>query len=119
MFSTKYIAKIATVPYKYYFPILLGFVTWACVQYTGGWEDYALLAVFTALGLLMKKFKFSRPSMLIGFILAYKFEALTIQLTSIYTFERLIDRPIFLTLIILSVSLFVWGLFRKSEMEFS
>ena len=119
LFSTKYIAKIATVPYKYYFPILLGFVTWACVQYTGGWEDYALLAVFTALGLLMKKFKFSRPSMLIGFILAYKFEALTIQLTSIYTFERLIDRPIFVTLIILSVSLFVWGLFRKSEMEFS
>lgn len=119
LFATKYIAKIATVPYKYYFPILLAFVVWACVQYTGGWEDYAILAIFSVIGLLCKKFKFSRPSILIGFILAAKFEALTLQLTAIYNIERLLDRPIFLTLMAFSIALFIWGVTRKSDMEFS
>ena len=119
LFATKYIAKIATVPYKYYFPILLAFVTWACVQYTGGWEDYAILSIFSVIGLLCKKFKFSRPSILIGFILAAKFEALTLQLTAIYNIDQLINRPIFLTLIASSIALFIWGITRKSEMEFS
>ena len=31
---TQYIAKIAYVPYVYYFPLLTLFIIWACVQYT-------------------------------------------------------------------------------------
>src|SRR6056300_1509802 len=33
LFFTQYIAKIVNVPYKYYFPILVAFIVWACVQY--------------------------------------------------------------------------------------
>lgn len=119
LLTTKYIAKIATVPYKYYFPILLIFITWACVQYTGGWEDYAILIIFGIIGILTKKFKFSRPSILIGFILAAKFEALTIQLFTIYTMSDIIIRPIFLTLILLSIAIFIYGVFKKNDVEFS
>ncbi len=119
LFLNKYIAKIATIPYKYYFPILLAFIVWACVQYTGGWEDYAMLAIFGALGMVMKNLKFSRPALLIGFILAERVEGLTLQLTSIYSIDQLIARPIFMTLIGLSTALFIWGITRKSEMEFS
>ena len=75
----KYIALISYVPYKYYFPFLVAFIVWACVQYTGGWEDYAILAICCALGYLAKRFRFSRPAMLMAFILASKLEALTIQ----------------------------------------
>jgi putative tricarboxylic transport membrane protein len=62
MLFTKHIAKISQVPYKYYFPILVAFIVWACVQYTGGWEDYVVLILCTLLGLILKKYKFSRKN---------------------------------------------------------
>jgi len=71
------------------------------------------------LGVIMKKFKFSRPALLIGFILASRVEGLSLQLFSIYTIEKLSTRPIFLGLIAITIALFVWGITRKSEMEFS
>jgi TctA family transporter len=89
------------------------------VQYTGGWEDYAMLAIFGTLGMVMKHFKFSRPALLIGFILSERVEGLTLQLISIYTIDQLIIRPIFITLIVLTLLLFAWSLTRKSEMEFT
>jgi putative tricarboxylic transport membrane protein len=119
MFATKYIAKIATVPYRYYFPILLAFIIWACVQYTGGWEDYIILFTFGVIGVIMKKLKLSRPSLLIGFILASRVEGLSLQLFSVYTIEKLLTRPIFLGLIAMAIALLIWGITRKSEMEFS
>ena len=119
IFTTKYITKIANVPYKYYFPILLAFIIWACVQYTGGWEDYVVLAVFGMIGILAKRLKFSRPSMLIGFILAAKFEALTIQLFTIYTFSGIIERPIFIVLVLISIAMLCYGVLRKNDMEYS
>lgn len=116
---TQYIAKIAYVPYIYYFPILTLFIIWACVQYTGGWEDYIILLICTVLGILAKKFKFSRPSILIGFILIERVENLTIQLTTVYTIPKLLDKPIFILLILCIVSLFCWMCFRKSSLDYA
>jgi TctA family transporter len=116
---TRYISLIAYVPYKYYFPLLLSFIVWACVQYTGGWEDYAVLVIFSVVGIAAKRFKFSRPAILIAFILADRVEALTIQLTSLYTIESLITRPIFLSVVVLIVITFVWGLRRKNKLEYT
>ena len=116
---TRYIAMIAYVPYKYYFPILVIFITWACVQYTGGWEDYAILAICTVLGIVAKEFKFSRPAMLMGFILADRVEALTLQMTRLYNVDKLLDRPIFLGLCALIVLVFVWGILRRGKLEYA
>lgn len=116
---TRYIAKITHIPYKYYFPLLLAFIVLACVQYTGGWEDYAILVLCSALGIFAKHYKFSRPALLFGFILAERIEALTLQLTTIYSIDRLIDRPIFLTLIALIVITAMWGIARRGKLEFA
>ena len=116
---TRYIAMIAHIPYKYYFPLLLGFITLACVQYTGGWEDYAILAICSIVGILAKQFKFSRPALLFGFILADRIEALTVQMSSLYTFERLLDRPIFWGLIVLCLVTVVWGITKRSKLEYA
>lgn len=116
---TRYIAMIAYIPYKYYFPLLVAFIVWACVQYTGGWEDYAVLAVMTVIGLAAKKYKFSRPAMLMAFILSDRVEALTIQMTTLYNFDRLIDRPIFLGLCLLILIVFVWGVTKRSKLEYA
>ena len=116
---TRYISLIAYIPYKYYFPLLLAFIVWACVQYTGGWEDYAVLFIFSVLGILAKKYKFSRPAILIAFILSDRIESLTIQLTSLYTFDSLIIRPIFMMVMFVIVITFLWGLVRKNKLEYA
>jgi TctA family transporter len=107
------------LPYKYYFPFLLGFIILASTQYTGGWEDYAILAIASTVGILAKKYKFSRPALLFGFILAERIEALSLQMYYLYTFDRLVDRPIFIGLVITVLMVLTWGLTRKSTLEYS
>ena len=107
------------MPYIYYFPLIVAFIIWACVQYTGGWEDYAILAICSVLGVVCKKYKFSRPGMLMAFILATKFESLTLNLIHIYSIEQLLQRPIFLTLCVAILCLFVYGVSRKNKLEYA
>ena len=116
---TRYISAITRVPYKYYFPLLIVFITWACVQYTGGWEDYFILAVCSVLGILCKKYKFSRPAMVIGFILAERVEALTLQMTSLYSIDQLVTRPIFVILLLLTTCVFAWGITTKRRLSYA
>ena len=117
---TKYITRIAQVPYRYYFPLLLAFIVWACVQYTGGWEDYAILAIVSLLGLACKHYNFSRPALLIGFILLPRVEALTLQISALYNFDRLLDRPIFLSIMIATLAILAWGIFyNKNRIDYS
>lgn len=113
------ISRIAQVPYKYYFPFLLAFVTWACVQYTGGWEDYLILAIASVVGLLCSYYKFSRPALLIGFILSERIENMTIQMTSLYDISMLIQRPLFVALCLITIGVFSWGLLKKSQLDYA
>ena len=119
LFTTPFIARIAQIPYKYYFPILLGFIVLACVQYTGGWEDYFILAVCSVIGLLAKKYKFSRPALLFAFILADRIEALTVQMTGLYTVDTLLDKPIFLGLCVTIAVTLLWGLTSKRKIDYA
>lgn len=117
---TKYIAKIAQVPYIYYFPMLIVIVTWASVQYTGGWQDYVILILCSVLGFVCKTYKFSRPALLIGFILSERMENLTLQLTSIYNLDMLVNRPIFMTIVCMTLCILVWGiLFNKNKIDYA
>ena len=119
LFTTPLIARIAQIPYKYYFPVLLGFIVLACVQYTGGWEDYFILVVCSIVGLLAKKYKFSRPALLFAFILADRIEALTVQMAGLYTVEKLMDRYIFLGLCVAIIVTLVWGLTSKRKINYA
>jgi TctA family transporter len=115
----RYIALITYVPYKYYFPILLTFIVWACVQYTGGWEDYVILGLCTLLGITAKKYKFSRPALLMAFILADKVEALTLQMTTVYSIDKLLTRPLFLVLMAVVIGLLIFGITKRSKLEYA
>ena len=115
----KQIAKITYVPYIYYFPFLVAFIIWACVQYTGGWQDYAILGITTCLGLSCKKYKFSRPAMLMAFILATKIEALTLQMTTIYSIDKLMTRPLFLVIMSCVIMLLVYSIVKRSKLEYA
>lgn len=118
-FTVRYITMIANIPYKYYFPLLLAIILWASVQYTGGWEDYAMFGLAVILGVLAKHYQFNRPAILIGFILADRVEALTIQTTTLYDVNSLLDRPLFLVLVVLTIIIIAIGVTRKSNLEYS
>lgn len=106
------VCKITAVPYIYYFPLLLGLIVWASMQYTGGWEDLVMLTFFSLLGLAMKSYKYSRPAFLVAFILADKIENLSIQLFTIYTMDTLITRYLFIALIILTLITFTYSILK-------
>jgi TctA family transporter len=89
------------------------------MQYTGGWEDLAMLAIFSIIGFVCKYLKFSRPAMLIGYILAEKIEGLTLQLTGLYALETLITRPIFMILVISILIIFVYSFMRKGKIDYA
>ena len=57
------------------------------MQYTGGWEDFIVLFIFSIIGFFCRHFKFSRPALLIGFILSEKIEKLSIQMLALYDLD--------------------------------
>ena len=113
------ISALAKVPYKYYFPFLLALIIFTSMQYTGGWEDLLMLTIFSIIGFSCKYFKFSRPALLIGYILAEKVEGLTLQITGLYTLETLITRPIFMFLIVTIIGVFTYSIIRKGKIDYA
>ena len=71
------------------------------------------------IGISAKKFKFSRPALLFGFILAERIESLSIQMYGMYTFDRLLTRPMFWTLIGVIFIILVWGLSKRNKLEYA
>lgn len=112
LWLNKFVCRLTTIPYKYYAIPLFGLVVWSCMQYTGGWEDISMLGLFGMLGVLLKHFKFSRPALLIGFILSERVENMTIQLTSLYGWDVL-SRPMFIIILLWTVGILSWGIKQK------
>jgi hypothetical protein len=67
----------------------------------------------------MRKYKFSRPAMLMAFILATKIEALTLQMTTIYSIDKLITRPLFLVIMSFVIMLLVFSIVKRSKLEYA
>jgi hypothetical protein len=107
----RYATLITRIPFKYWAVPLIALIVWSCANYTGGWEDYAILAAMTLVGLCLKYFKISRISFIIGFVLSHKLELITGQFLTLYSFQDLVYRPISLCLLAVSVIILVYGLF--------
>jgi TctA family transporter len=110
---------VTRVPYIYYFPFILATIVWATLQYTGSWQDIAMLTMCSALGLLCKKFQISRPALLIGFLLSDRIYNLTYQLKTLHTINDLITRPIFVVIMICVVALTYWGVTKRSRIDYA
>ncbi len=110
---------VTKVPYIYYFPFIIATILWATLQYTGGWEDVAILIIFSTLGLLCKKFQVSRPALLIGFLLSDRIYSLSYQMTTLHKITDLATRPIFLTIMACVVFLIYWGVTKRSRIDYA
>ena len=87
-----YSSYLAKLPYKYYFPFILIVIVWATLQYTGGWEDIAVLTIFSIVGIIAKKYKFNRSAFTNWFLLSDRIYSLTYQLTTLHTIHDLITK---------------------------
>jgi putative tricarboxylic transport membrane protein len=116
----KYASGITKVPMKYYFIPILGVIVWSSVQYTGGWEDYVILAVCSAFGMLFKHFKFSRACLIVGVVLAGRLEKTSIQFSTLYTWQEVLTRPIAMGLLAFTLVAIIYGVFfSKSRISYT
>ena len=120
MFMIKYITLIFKIPFSIWFYVLSALLVWSCVQYTGYWEDYFILAVFILLGFLLKYFSISRAAFIIGFVLSDQIEKMYYQYTTLFEWHDAFTRPISLTLIIVTVALAIYGIFfNKTRISYT
>jgi putative tricarboxylic transport membrane protein len=110
---------INKIPFRYWAVPLLAIITWSCVQYTGGWEDYAMLGLCCVAGFALKTAKISRASFIIGFVMAPRAEALTRQFTGLYEWSDLWSHPIALVLLGIGAVAMTYGVFfNRSKIDY-
>ena len=88
--------KILELPYWIYASSIIAMIVWANLEYTGGWQDIAILAIFCVIGYLLKRFDISRPAVLVTYVVAERLEGYIKQTMSLYSWQDLFTRPIFL-----------------------
>ena len=110
---------VTRLPYIYYFPFIIATIVWATMQYTGGWEDLATLIIFSTLGITCKYFQVSRPALLIGYLLSDRIYNLTYQLTALHEVGDLIQRPLFILIVLCVIILTYWGITKRSRIDYA
>lgn len=111
IFFIRYAARAMIVPFKYYFWPIMALLLWSSVQYTGYWEDYLMFAICCAAGVLIKYLKLSRAAFIIGFALSDQLEKVFRQYITLYPWDGIFNRPISLTLFIVTVTIVIYGIF--------
>lgn len=101
-FLAPQIAKLTTIRYALLAPFMLGIIFFAAFQATRSWGDLVALFVLSALGVYMKRFGWSRPALLIGFVLSVRVETSVYQTVALYGITFL-QRPIVIALLILTL----------------
>lgn len=99
------IAKLTTVPYRYIGPLMIVLIIFTAFQATRDWGDLLALLALTVFGVYMKRFDWSRPALLIGFVLSPGLESSVYQTAQVYGFS-FFERPqslIILAIVILSI----------------
>lgn len=78
------IARLTTIPFPLLSPFMISIICFAAFQATRDLADLVALLVLGVLGMLMKRFGWARPAMLIGFVLAPQAETYLYQALQFY-----------------------------------
>ncbi|SFM38714.1 tripartite tricarboxylate transporter permease [Thermodesulforhabdus norvegica] len=71
---SKPITRLTIVPFSYLAPFMILIITFASYQATRSWGDLISLLVLGIMGWLMKRYGWSRPATLIGYVLSRNLE---------------------------------------------
>ncbi|MDV7145615.1 tripartite tricarboxylate transporter permease [Tropicimonas sp. TH_r6] len=113
------IAKLTTIRFTYLAPFLFMLISFAAFQSGQNFEDLLALFVIGLIGIFLRRFDWSRPAFLIGFVLSNPVEKFTNQAFQIASFRfrksfeegmDYIFSPIVIVLILITVVSVVLGL---------
>lgn len=111
LYFIRHAVKIMNAPFHYYFWPIMILLVWSCVQYTGYWEDYVMFALCSIAGIVFKYLKLSRAAVIIGFVLAERIEAISLQFFNLYSLVDLFTRPISAVIMCVAVAALIYGVF--------
>jgi TctA family transporter len=103
------ISKITLVPFAMVAPFMIAIIYFAAYQVTRSWYDVIALFVLGVLGVYMKRFGWSPPALLIGFVVANRLDASVYQSIQVYgmSFLERTGVQVMIALIVVSIILAV------------
>ncbi len=110
---SKPISRVTHVRFSIIAPSVLALIFFAAFQATRDWGDFLLLLAVGTLGVFMKRFGWSRPALLIGFVLSKSLEDAVYRTIQIYGFDFLL-RPLALGLLLFAIG-FIWFMVRTKS----
>jgi len=111
LFSNQ-IARISMVRQPIIVPLILAIVVVGAYQGSRQWGDIYTLIAFGVLGWVMKRLKWPRPPLILGFVLGAIIERFMFISTMRYGFEWLF-RPLVVVILVLAVLSFLGPLWRE------
>ncbi|MBI4204143.1 MAG: tripartite tricarboxylate transporter permease [Betaproteobacteria bacterium] len=115
LFLAKPIARLTLIPFMVLAPFMIAIIYFAAYQATQSWGDLAALFVLGVLGMYMKRFGWSRPALLIGFVLAMRLDAAVYQSVQVYGMSFLERTGVQVMLALIAVSVFLAFRFKPSR----
>lgn len=106
------LARMTRLPVHYLFPILIVIIFVAAYQTTADWGDVVALALFSLLGIAMKRLGWPRPPLIVGIVLQRLAETYFILTTKLYG-ASWVTRPIVILLFCLALASVVHGVWRR------
>jgi TctA family transporter len=106
--AAPYLAKVAYIPSRILVPLVLVIALVGVFAFRELFNDVIVTAIFSVLGIAMRRFGFNRPALVLGFVLGGLFEKY-IFIAYRVAGPLFFMRPISLTLIFIIIALFTYG----------
>ena len=111
----KPISRITLVPFAMVAPFMIAIIYFAAYQVTRSWYDVIALFVLGVLGVYMKRFGWSPPALLIGFVLSKRLDASVYQSVQVYGMSFLERTGVQVMLALIAVSVILAVTFKRSR----
>ena len=115
LFLARPIARLTLIPFMLLAPFMIVIIYSAAYQASQSWADLAALFVLGVLGMYMKRFGWSRPALLIGFVLAVRLDASVYQSVQVYGMSFLERTGVQVLLALIAVSVFLAMRFKPAR----
>ena len=96
---------------------------WYKWKWVWGLEDLSVLIILSTIGYACKRLKFSRPALLLAFILSEKVEDKFSATKSLYIdtgrYEKLLTDPTFMGIMIVIIAIAIYGMRNKTSINYA
>jgi TctA family transporter len=113
------IARLTLVRYAFLAPLITVLMFFTAYQATQSWGDMITLLLLSIFGLYMKRFDWSRPALVVGFVLAHELEASSYKTAQVYGLSFM-ERPqsmLLAVLVVASIAFGVWSMIKGRSIE--